>query len=418
MKMNMKSKKIVKTHQFERGQALIVVALAVIGILGMVGLAVDGGNVFNDRRKAQNAADSAALASAYTRIKGGDWVGAALEAAANNGYNNDGVNNVVVLYSPPSDGPHKGDIEYLQIIITSHIKTYFARFIGRPQMTNTVEATARTKSAQIGPLLHGLAVVSLAPVSNCSTQRAFWIHGEVTLDITGGGIFVNSNNPTCALVEQGSGSLRIAEGHNIDVVGGASIQKTRLISPAVSVGVSAISYPPPFFMPDVKCNGSAEVSEDGTTMTPGEWGDAFPPPGVTTLESGVYCLGNGMHITSSIEGHNVIFRVNRGDVRFSNGADILLDGPNAGPNKGLLLYMPIENKSKIVLNGGPGSIIKGTVLAPGAHILIKGMASRRGFHSQIIGYTIEADGADNVVIVYNPEQNLETLSMPEVQLAE
>jgi hypothetical protein len=408
----------MKNKRFEHGQALIVIALAVVGIVGMIGLVIDGGNAFQDRRQAQNAADAAALASAYTRIKGGDWVGAALAAAAENGYNNDGVNNVVVLYSPPKDGPHAGDIEYVQIIITSHVKTYFARVVGTQQVTNIVEATSRTKSAEIRPLLNGVAVASLAPASNCSNRLAFWVRGEATLDITGGGVFVNSNNPTCALVEQGNGSIRLSEGYSIDVVGGASIQKTHLITPAVNVGASPINYPPPFFLPKVGCSQEAEVSPDGTSMTAGSWGGDFPPPGVTYLDSGVYCLGNGMHITGNLEGHNVVFRVDRGEVRFNSSADIILDAPNAGVNKGLLIYLPMDNKSKVVLNGGAGSNIKGTILAPAAPILIKGMDSKTGFHSQIIGYTIDADGTSNVVIVYNPEQNYESLSMPEVQLSE
>jgi Flp pilus assembly protein TadG len=71
------------THHPERGQALIIIALALVGLVGMVALAVDGGNVFLDRRTAQNAADSAALASALSRIQGGqDWVGAAIASAA------------------------------------------------------------------------------------------------------------------------------------------------------------------------------------------------------------------------------------------------------------------------------------------------------------------------------------------------
>ena len=408
----------MKMDRSEPGQALIVIALAFVGIVGMMGLVVDGGNAFNDRRKAQNAADAAALASAYARIKGGDMVGAALASAAENGYNNDGVNNVVVLYTPPKDGPHEGDIEYIQIIITSHVKTYFARVVGTQQITNTVQAIARSKNAEIKPLLNGKAVVSLAPSSNCINRLSFWVHGEATLDITGGSVFVNSSNPTCALIEQGSGSIRVSEGYSIDIVGGASIQKEQLITPAVAVGASQIMYPPPFFMPKVGCGGDAEILPDGTTMTAGSWGDDFPPPGVTRLEGGVYCLGNGMHITSNLEGHNVIFKVVKGEVRFGNEADIILDAPNAGVNKGLLLYLPMENKSKVVLNGGAGSIIKGTILAPASPILIKGMASDRGFHSQIIGYTIEADGTSNVVIVYNPEQNFESLSMPEIQLSE
>jgi putative Flp pilus-assembly TadE/G-like protein len=410
----------MKNNHLKRGQALIVIALAAVALVGMVGLVVDGGRGFLDRRKAQNAADTAALASAYARIKQDqDMVTAAMAAAAENGYNNDGVRNVVELYSPPKNGPHSGDVEYIQIIITSHLDTYFARVIGRQQITNTVQATARTKGAEIKEILQGQAVISLAPASNCFNRLSFWVHGEATLAITGGGIFVNSNNKTCALVQQGSGSLRLSEGYAINVVGNASIQKTRLLTPDVTVGAGSIGYPPPFFMPKVGCSKEAEVSLiDPTVMSAGSWGDDFPPPGVTHLEGGVYCLDKGMHITGNLEGHNVVFKVNDGEVRFSSGADILLDAPNAGDNAGLLIYLPMDNPSKVVLNGGAGSVIKGTILAPASPILIKGMDSPRGFHSQIIGYTIEADGTSNVVIVYNEDQNFHTLSMPEIQLSE
>lgn len=409
----------MKNNHFERGQALIVIALAAVALVGMVGLVVDGGRAFVDRRKAQNAADSAALASAYARIKGDqDMVTAALSSAAENGYNNDGKTNVVELYSPPKDGPHSGDVEYIQIIITSNLNTYFARVIGRQKITTIVEATARTKSAEIKELLNGQAVISLAPTSNCFNQLSFWVHGEATLDITGGGVFVNSNNQSCALLEQGNGSIRLSEGYSINVVGNASIQKTRLITPGVTVGAAPVSYPPPFFMPKVGCSKEAEVSIDGTSMSSGSWGDDFPPPGVTHLDGGVYCLDNGMHITGNLEGHNVVFKVNKGEVRFSSSGDIILDAPNAGDHAGLLIYLPMDNHSKVVLNGAAGSVIKGTILAPASPILIKGMDSPRGFHSQIIGYTVEADGTSNVVIVYNKDQNFQALSMPEVQLSQ
>ena len=47
----------------ERGQALIIITLAAVGIFGIVGLAIDGGAKFADQRAAQNAADTAALAA-------------------------------------------------------------------------------------------------------------------------------------------------------------------------------------------------------------------------------------------------------------------------------------------------------------------------------------------------------------------
>ena len=408
----------MKINHFERGQALIIIALALAGLVGIAGLVIDGGNAFQDKQKAQNAADSAALASAHARITGGDLVGAAMASAAENGYNNDGVTNIISLYSPPKDGPHEGDIEYIQVIIRSTVTTTLARVVGTNEIVNTVQAIARTKAPEIGPLLNGQAVVSLAPESNCFNRLAFWIHGEATLDITGGGVFVNSDNQACALKQQGSGSIRLEEGYGINVVGNANVQKLHLFTPDITPGAMPIPYPPPFFMPKVGCGGDAEVSEDGTSMSPGSWGDDFPPPGVTTLGGGVYCLSNGMHVTGHLEGHNVVFKVTGGEVRFSSGADILLDAPNGGPNAGLLIYLPMENRSRVVLNGGAGSSIQGTILAPASPILIKGLDSKRGFHSQIIGYTIEADGTSNVVIVFRPEQNYQSMTMPEIQLSE
>src|SRR5689334_20899575 len=50
-----------------RGQALILIALAAVGLFAVTGLAIDGGARFSDRRHAQNAADTAALAAALTK---------------------------------------------------------------------------------------------------------------------------------------------------------------------------------------------------------------------------------------------------------------------------------------------------------------------------------------------------------------
>lgn len=48
----------------ERGQALVLVAVLLLGLVAVVGLATDGGLVFAQRRELQNLADAAALAGA------------------------------------------------------------------------------------------------------------------------------------------------------------------------------------------------------------------------------------------------------------------------------------------------------------------------------------------------------------------
>src|SRR5690349_12199708 len=57
----------IKKQSSQRGQALILIALAAIGLFGITGLAIDGGAKFSDRRHAQNAADTAALAAALQK---------------------------------------------------------------------------------------------------------------------------------------------------------------------------------------------------------------------------------------------------------------------------------------------------------------------------------------------------------------
>lgn len=48
----------------ERGQVLVLVVLAIVGLLAMTGLVVDGGNTWAQQRQTQNASDSAAEAGA------------------------------------------------------------------------------------------------------------------------------------------------------------------------------------------------------------------------------------------------------------------------------------------------------------------------------------------------------------------
>jgi len=408
----------VKTS--ERGQALVLIALAIIGLIGITALVVDGGNAFLDRRAAQNAADSAAMASGLARIRGENYVQRAFDSAAQNGYDNNGVTNSVQVFSPPVEGNHVGDIEYIQIILTSNVKTYFAGVIGRNTIVNRVSAVARTKTPEVKELMDGYAVVSLAPESDCDNKKSFWVHGEATLDVDGGGVFVNSNNKECALIVQGSGSIRIRTDDPISVVGGALIQKPRLLTPyPPHTGTTPYPFPPPFFLPKVGCGGEAQIDEyTGTTMTAGKWYDDFPPEGVVNLGRGVYCINDFiLDDNTTLYGTGVTFVV-KGEVHWNPHATLDLSAPKSGDNAGLLLYLPIDNHRRVVINAGDESAISGTILAPGASILLGGPNTQEGLHSQVIGYRIEVNGQSNIVIKYRDEQNFDSFDMPELELSE
>ncbi|MFO3797605.1 MAG: pilus assembly protein TadG-related protein, partial [Anaerolineales bacterium] len=93
--------------QFEKSQALLLIALAMLALLGLTAIAIDGGNVYRDRRHAQNAADTAALAAALAIVKNNaGWEQAALDRANSNGYTNDGTRSIVEVHRPPIEGPY------------------------------------------------------------------------------------------------------------------------------------------------------------------------------------------------------------------------------------------------------------------------------------------------------------------------
>src|SRR5438874_13601865 len=111
------------------GNVAVVFALCLIMITGFVALSLDGGMVLDSRRKAQSAADAAALAAADDLYKkwftnyGADDINqsaakAAKAAATAGGFTN-GVNGCTVeVYVPPLTGPFAGTAGHAEVIIT------------------------------------------------------------------------------------------------------------------------------------------------------------------------------------------------------------------------------------------------------------------------------------------------------------
>jgi hypothetical protein len=429
----------IKKNASERGQAIILIALVIVGLIGITGLVVDGGMAYANRRQAQNAADSAALAASLAKLRGDNYEYAAQQQAQSNGYTNDGEQSKVEVYNPPISGPYAANAQYIQVILTSRQKTYFGAVVGIRYVTNTVEAVARAKPASWDEIMDGYGVISLAPGSDCQKNVAFWAHGEGTIEMQGGGIWVNSNHPTCAFMQQGNGSVAFNDGSPFIIVGGATIQRPELIKRQVDglgymvraeggsvpmqpiVGAVPVPYPPPFVLPKPACGAKiAKVSDNGKIMSPGTWEEDFPPKGVTTLESGIYCINGDVNVNGgeTLEGTGVVLYVENGSVHFNGGATIDLAAPGGGPFQGLLMYLPIDNDNMVVLNGNSDSKFRGTILAPASLIRIAGNDSSYGFHSQIIGYYIEVTGNSNVLIKYLDSQNYDAIISPSVEITQ
>lgn len=393
----------------EKGQALILIALAVVGLFGMTALAVDGGTAFSDRRQAQNAADAAVLAAALSKVRGGDWVATGLERAESNGYQNDGQSTTVYVHCPPENGQYAGNNEYVEVIIESTIKTTLSRVLGREQISNRVEAVTRVTSAKTAPLYSGAAMVALKP----DGRGAFRSHGTNATVLTGSGIFVNSKD-SCAFEQVGNSVINTPSG--IQIVGGACLHGSVTPANSITPGASPVAYPPANLPTEPVCTQAAIQS--GDTLSPGNWSGTFPPKGVTYLQSGTYCV-DGMFMVNAHDtliGNEVLIYMHSGNVHWDGNAQINLTAPRSGPYAGLLIYMPMSNDEGLIINGNSDSSFVGTFLAPASDIQINGTAGSEGYHSQIIGYTIDLIGTADMLVDYDQSENLVVNFLPTLEL--
>lgn len=119
----------------ERGQVLVIFVLALVAIVAGVGLVIDSGFAYAQRRAEQNAADLAALAGANALLNGKDASAEALATAQKNDFQH-GVNGVTVNVTVGT--------KTVQVDITAPHSNYFAGVVGQGTWDVSVTATALT----------------------------------------------------------------------------------------------------------------------------------------------------------------------------------------------------------------------------------------------------------------------------------
>jgi Flp pilus assembly protein TadG len=392
----------------EKGQALIVIAIAAVVLFGFSALAIDGSMAFSIRRQSANAADAASLSAALAKTRGNDWRAAAMASALTNKFNDDTTTNEVDVYQCNESGVVCPGIstgadtsQYVMVVITTHMNTTLTRVLGRDQITQIVTAVARSVPGYIDEAAYGNAVVAL----NRTDCRAFWGHGGADFETVGGGVFVNSTSD-CGFTLNGrpnlnTPSITIAGSTSNPMVAGANYNAPQL---------------PPMTMPNPSCGGVIAVKV-GNALNAGIVNGSFPPSGVTHLNGGVYCVNGtfSMNGNDTLTGSEVVIRMDSGDIRWNGNGAIQLSAPTVGPFQGLLIFVPPSNQSTITINGTNDQRLTGTILAPTSDIVLLGTAGTNGFNSQIIGYNVEFGGTFDGTIRYDDAQNYNVQYGPQIE---
>jgi Flp pilus assembly protein TadG len=169
----------------EGGQIIVLFALAMVAIIAMVGLVLDGGSAFSQRRAEQSAADLAALAAGNSLLLTGDEAVATATArstAAENGFTH-GVDGTVVSTSYDYT---VGAI--VTVDVTALHRNNFVSIVGMPTWTVTTTATARTGipdgTTHGGPLIFSIDAFGAdgEPLPQYADPLNPWPFGEINND--------------------------------------------------------------------------------------------------------------------------------------------------------------------------------------------------------------------------------------------
>jgi hypothetical protein len=352
----------------EKGQAIVLLVFALVGLLAFTGLAIDGGMLFSDRRSAQNAADTAALTGGYS-LAANNYAGVvdnAIKEAQGNGFGNfsaatsdhlhqatfDDGKTFVGAYWPPIDGPYQGNMRYVQVKITHTVNTSFIQLVWPGAAKSSVQATVKVDPS--GPASQGKSLEGLCP--DCCQTVVFNGTGDCPTDSSApcdpsnpqdtvlviiygdangsGGVFSNSNanSTNCQSgVQEGSGGVIVDPG-SIESVGSFEQKgNSGTVSPQPITGVTSITFPE---IPIPDCSSYSTVSSVPsdlvTTINPGKYGQIrrTASNSVLTLNPGVYCIENDFVI---------------------NGGEIKVGGNS---NQGVFIYMMNESGNDVFSVGG------------------------------------------------------------------
>lgn len=453
----------------ERGQVLVLIALAIVGLVGITGLAIDGSMILADRRHAQNAADTAALAGALAKIQAQETMTeiearapmrvAALDRAISNGYYPDLLSSQVEVYacdetSASCPAPYTGDSDYVQVIITSNVDTFFARVVGIPQLHNRVQAIALADDDDTGPLFDGRSIVSLNP--DCPASGSLIVSGTALITINGGGMWTNADE-TCAFkCTSTSVTVEIPDGGISSPASGFDSVSAHCEGQITDDGINyddeQMPYPPeqPILPLPAECDSTDPDSQayvssgtwtdsiDGVPVaasfiTPGYYG-TFPPKkdsegnnlqNHVVMEPGVYCVDTVLKLTTEqlhLYGEDVTIWVRSGNGFTINGGTVQLHASNDGDYAGYLIIVEPDYAGAVTacnLEGNAYNEYTGAIYAPHCDVTVNGTADTPpdGIDSQIIGYNVTINGGANLTINYDDDNNPAVVDPPKTGVA-
>ena len=403
----------------ERGQFLVIGAVALTALLGLLGLIVDAGFFYSQRRQTQNAADAAAQAAAEALHEGATSAvasAAAREYAASNGYDNDGVGDTVTVSIPPATGPHAGDAHFAEVNINEHPKTFFIHVV----LPGEKSVKSRGVAGFVTSPPCGLCALSL------HAPQALNLSNNATITITNGGVVVNSDRNNAASLTNNA----TITATSIGIVGGTQGSNNASFHPTPVSGISPIPDPlagvPVPTVAGANQGAVIVTNNNARTINPGVYTTLRADNnGRLTLNPGVYVVtsildinnhgllfGNGVMIYFACSGYPTPCNAGQAGGRLSlaNNGMYHISAPTSGPYQGLAIFYDRNNAAPVTLENNADNNFTGTLYAPSANLNLSNNGDVGQLNSLVVVSTATLSNNGNVNIVFNESENYQLWS--------
>ena len=411
------------------GQAAILVILSMsLVLIGTIGFAIDGGQMYTQRQMAQAAADAAAQAGIMSILRGTNATASNTFAtgstpiasytctttdgttpcvyARDNGFGGTSADTVTLSYPASVSGATlspSATVPAIQVTVQRTLQNSFIRFLGGPSTT--------TISAKGIAGIVGIVSPNSVFLLDTSAKDALNISGAAILTVSGGGVAVNSGNSEAAILS-GSGQVKASA---FTSVGGVSISGGASSTPAPSTGKAAVADP--FASLPAPTVGSCTdfptqyTPPNGTTLYPDTYCGGIVVNGANsvTFSAGTYIIkGGGVTFGNSgvVSGSGVMFYLtgtnsSYGSLTVSGAAVVTLSAQTTGTYQGVLFYQDrsITSSQAATFSGSAAISFTGSLYFPTTSVNFSG-ASTGNSTMAIIADTLTLSGSAN--LTYDP----------------
>ncbi len=400
----------------DRGAISVMFALMLPVLVGLVGLGVESGMWFSERRALQTLADTTAVSAAIENSYGGtntDVLGAATDEARRNGLSDS--SDTISYVGTPVSGPFTGDDDYVEVVVSRRLTTIMTQVLFPLNPVATARAVATT-----GQDTMGMGCV----IALDATGPAIVVGGNGSVVFDGCDVVSNSTDMN-ALTVSGSGGLAVncyAVAGQLNVTSGFNVSEDCI--GAEHAPVTPDPYAHLADPDDGGCdapNGYFHNKPTTVTIGHGSFTDPYVICGDFRAKRGTVIL-NGLivikgdfkanasaEVQSSPNGSTIVLKDGGRINKINGSASINLAAPAKGTGTmwdGVLFYQDRDSTPSCIgnncntLNGNASTSFQGLVYFPNQELRMTGGNSSVSTCFQIVAKRVSFSG-NSAMLAHN-----------------